>query len=105
MNQNTPKKNTPSLQGSISRISLVVFIILLVFSVFLTSGPGGRVGYYAIMTFFAIVPTVFGPKRYRIFGIIALIFSVWFLYVDYKAGIQYWEKIRQNAEELNRSAD
>ena len=59
----------------ISKISLIVFVGLLVLSGFLLSVAGDYWPWYAVMSVFAVVPLVVGPVRYRVMGAIALVLS------------------------------
>jgi len=86
------------MKEKISRISLIVYVILLILSAFLASSPGGRVGWFCIMGLFAIPPIIAGPKWYRIIGIIALVIAIMLATFDYNLG-----KYRQK-EMLKKSA-
>ncbi|MHC5154570.1 MAG: hypothetical protein ACYSO3_00250 [Planctomycetota bacterium] len=70
----------------ISKISLIVYLVLLILSLFLMSMPGGFLPWYCIMGFFALPPIVLGPRFYRILGIVALILAILLCIIDYQAG-------------------
>lgn len=59
----------------ISRISLILFVGMLVLSGFLLSVAGNYWPWYAVMSVFALVPIVIGPNRYRLLGALALVLS------------------------------
>jgi hypothetical protein len=59
----------------ISKISLIVFVALLALSGFLLSVAGDYWPWYVVMSVFAFVPLIVGPRRYRIIGAIALVLS------------------------------
>ena len=63
------------MSARISKISQIVFVVLLVFSAFLQSVAGDYWPWYAIMSAFAVVPLVVGPRRYRLVGAFALVLS------------------------------
>ena len=73
----------------ISKISLIVFVVLLVLSVFLLSVPGNSWPWYAVMSVFAAVPLAVGPGRYRRMGAIALVLSSVLITGDIVAGRQF----------------
>jgi len=70
----------------ISKISLTVFVVLLVLSAFLLSVAGDYWPWYAVMSAFAVVPLVVGPGRYRLIGEIALVLSGVLIVSDIAAG-------------------
>jgi hypothetical protein len=76
----------------ISKISLSVFTILLVLSPFLLSVPGEYWPWFAVMSIFAVVALISGPRRYRLFGAGALALAVLLIVDDYAAGkrFQVW---------------
>jgi hypothetical protein len=73
----------------ISKISLIVFAVLLVLSFFLLSVAGDYWPWYAVMSVFAVVPLVLGPRRYRVMGVIALVLSGVLIASDIAAGRQF----------------
>jgi len=76
----------------ISKISLIIFAVLLVLSAFLLSVAGDYWPWYSVMAFFAAVPVVVGPYRYRIFGAIAFVLSLVLIFVDIEAGKHFRAK-------------
>jgi hypothetical protein len=80
------------MSARISKISLIVFVVLLVLSTFLLSVAGEYWPWYSVMAFFAVVPIVVGPNRYRIFGAIALVLSVVLIFGDIEAGKHFRAK-------------
>ena len=74
------------MNARISKISLIVFVVLLVLSAFLLSVAGDYWPWFSVMGFFAVVPIVVGPKQYRIFGGLALVLSLVLIYGDIEAG-------------------
>jgi len=75
------------MKERISRISLIIYVVLLILSGFLLSVAGDRVVWFCIMGIFAIPPIVTGPKLYyRVLGIIALMIAVAAAGFDYHAG-------------------
>ena len=73
----------------ISKISLIVFAVLLALSFFLLSVAGDYWPWYAVMSAFAVVPLVVGPRRYRVLGAIALVLSGVLISSDIAAGRQF----------------
>lgn len=74
------------MNAIVSRISLVVFIVLLTLSASLLSLAGERWPWYAAMAIVAVVPLVVGPGRYRSFGVIALVLCGVLIASDVDAG-------------------
>jgi len=77
------------MNSRISKISLIVFVVLLVLSFSLLSVAGDYWPWYAVMSAFALVPLIIGPDRYRKMGIIALILSSILIVSDLVAGRQF----------------
>ena len=74
------------MSARISKISLIVFVVLLMLSGLLKSVAGEYWPWYAVMAVFAIVPLVVGPRHYRLLGAVALVLSVILIVSDYAAG-------------------
>jgi hypothetical protein len=87
------------MSARISKISLVVFMLLLVLSAFLLSVAGDNWPWFSVMAVFAIVPIFAGPNRYRIFGAIALLLSLFLIFGDIAAGKHLHQKIKQQSGE------
>ena len=83
----------------ISKVSLSVFGVMLVLSSFLLSVAGEYWPWYAIMSAFAIVPLVAGPRLYRLLGVIALVLCGVLIISDIEAGRHF----RAYHPELRRS--
>ena len=79
----------PLMTARISKISLIVFVVLLVLSAFLMSVDGDYWPWYSVMSVFAVVPLVIGPRRYRIMGVIALLMSWALIVSDIAAGRRF----------------
>lgn len=77
------------MRKNISRVALIVYVFMLLFSSSALSSPGGRVPLGLIMIIFAIPPVVAGPKKYRIIGVIALVLAVVATVGDYQAGKRF----------------
>jgi uncharacterized RDD family membrane protein YckC len=77
------------MSARVSKISLVVFVVMLVLSGFLLSVAGGYWPWYAVTATFAVVPIFAGPRRYRILGAIGLALSVVLIVSDISAGKQF----------------
>jgi hypothetical protein len=73
----------------VSKISLIVFVVLLVLSAFLLSVVGDYWPWFTVMSLFAIVPLIVGPGRYRVLGAIALVLSGVLIVSDIAAGKQF----------------
>ena len=83
------------MSARISKISLIVFVVLLVLSAFLLSVAGDYWPWYSVMAIFAIVPVLVGPKRYRIFGAVALLLSVYLILGDIESGKHHRQRMQQ----------
>src|SRR5260370_31947677 len=60
------------MSARISKISLILFVLLLVLSASLLSVAGDYWPWYAVTSVFAVVPLVVGPRCYRLVARIAL---------------------------------
>jgi hypothetical protein len=85
-----------------SKISLIVFVVLLVLSAFLMSVDGDYWPWYAVMSVFAAVPLVVGPRRYRIMGTIALLISGALIVGDIAAGRRFHSPTSRNSTMTTR---
>ena len=83
------------MSARISKISLIVFVVLLVLSASLMSLPGDYWHWYAVMSAFAVVPLVVGPGRYRLIGAIALVLSFVLIFSDIAAGKHFQAQHRE----------
>jgi hypothetical protein len=63
------------INKSLSQL-MVFFSVFAFLGGLLIMSPTGRFGSFAVMALTAIVPTVLGDKKLRIFGVIALIIGV-----------------------------
>lgn len=87
------------MNEKISRISLIIYVFLLILIGFIPAVSGGLVGLLCIMGIFAILPIVKGPKRYRIIGIIALLIAVALAANDYHAGKSMQQRFDENRKQ------
>jgi hypothetical protein len=69
-----------------SKISLTVFFVLLVLSFFVLSVPGDCWPWYLVMAPFGAIPAIIGPKKYRLYGAIAVVLSVILIFGDIESG-------------------
>ena len=83
------------MSARISKISLIVFVVLLVLSGFLLSVAGDYWPWYSVMSIFAVVPVFVGPNRFRIFGVVALLLSVYLIFGDIESGKHHRQKMQQ----------
>jgi hypothetical protein len=83
------------MSARISRISLVVFGVLLVLSTTLLTVPGGYWPWHSLMAIVAIVPIVAGPNRFRILGAVALLLSLFCIFADIESGKHHRQKMQQ----------
>ena len=58
----------PQMRNEITRACLVSYAVLLVCSVFLLSGAGGKVPVFLIMTILGLPPVLLGSRRQRRLG-------------------------------------
>jgi hypothetical protein len=86
------------MKEKISRICLIVYAVLFIFTAFCPTTAGGSVGLYCILVVFAIPPIVAGPKRYRILGMIALLIAIIAVAFDYNAGKRRHEMLQKRNE-------
>jgi len=63
-----------------------MFAALLVLSAFLLSVAGDYWPWYAVAAVFALVPVIIGPARYRVFGTVGLVLSLFLIFGDIGAG-------------------
>jgi energy-coupling factor transporter transmembrane protein EcfT len=80
---------------SIVRIATAVWVIGLVLTLMALSVPPANVPLYIGLACIAIIPLVFGSRRYRIFAVIALAFSLLLAIGEHNAGIIHKEKMER----------
>jgi hypothetical protein len=86
------------MRSRASKICLAVYAILFLLSLMLLSVPGNYWPWYLIMSGVATIPIIFGPNRYRIFGVLALIFSIILVVGDIQSGKTFHAKIQRIRE-------
>jgi hypothetical protein len=90
------------IDKKVSRVSLVVYVVLLLLSTTLMCMPGGALVWYLVMLLFTLLPIISGPKTYRIIGIVLLIFTVTLCIMEYRRGQQWrqrmFNKVKQQKE-------
>ena len=90
------------MHARISKISLIVFAVLLVLGGFLPSVAGEYWPWFAVMAIFAVVPIVIGPRKHRLIGVGAFILSMLLIVGDYQAGKRLRARLhRVSAEQPN----
>ena len=70
---------------------LWVFFFPLCFML-LTSGPPAKVPAYVCFALLAGVPLIWGSLGYRVFGVIAVVLSLWAANAESRAGVRYQER-------------
>jgi uncharacterized membrane protein len=90
------------MKKSIARIATVVWTIGLVLTAMMLSVPPANVPLYIGLACIAIIPVIFGSRRYRIFGVVALAFSLLLAVGEHNAGIKFQEKMRLLREKIER---
>jgi hypothetical protein len=60
--------------------------------------PPAGVPFFIGLIGFALIPLLFGARRYRIFGIVAVVVSLMFACLDYYAGLRIKTIERKMAE-------
>ena len=94
------------MRARISKISLIVFVVMVALGGFLLSVPGDYWLWFAITATFAIVPLVLGPRRNRWAGFAGLVLSAVLIAGDYGSGKAFHEKIeRAKRISADRSKD
>jgi hypothetical protein len=91
------------LGARVSKISLTVYVVLLLSSAFLLSVVGDYWPWYTVMGFFAIVPICAGPRRFRIVGTVALAFAIFLIVSDVLAGRHFHERLQRIREHYMQS--
>ena len=92
------------MRTRISKISLIVFCVLLLLSGFLMSVPGDHWPWYAIMSAFAFVPCAAGQRWYRLAGFGALALSIALIAWDYKAGREFRLRLERLSDQAMKLA-
>lgn len=83
------------MNAKISRISLIVYLVLLLAAPLLLSVAGGNVEWYLTMSVFALPSLILGPRNYRLGGAVALAFGLALAAQDYRAGKHFKAKMEQ----------
>jgi hypothetical protein len=76
-------------------------MVLIVLSLFQLSVPGYFWPWYSVMAVFAVVPIIVGPNRYRVFGALALAFSIFLILGDIELGKHFRAKIQHIRDGLH----
>jgi hypothetical protein len=84
------------------RIATAVWIIGLVLSGFLLSVPPARVPIFFGLGGIAVIPLVFGSRRYQIFGIAAVVGSLMLAYWEYEAGLRIHAQMERQKLEMHQ---
>jgi hypothetical protein len=92
------------MRQTISRVSLLAYMVLLVLSGLLTSAAGGRVAWLCVMGLLAVLAMVAGPRKYRILGIVALLAAMVMASMDYYVGKKSMAQVRRLMEETQKKA-
>lgn len=90
------------MKKSIVRIATVLWAIGLVLTGLMLSVPPANVPLYIGLACIAIIPLVFGSRRYQIFGAVALALSLLLVVGEHNAGIKFQEKMRLLREKIER---
>jgi hypothetical protein len=83
------------MRPRISKICLVLYVIWFLLSLMLLSVSGDYWPWYLIMSGVSVVAMIVGPNRYRIFGALALGFSVILIFGDIQSGKTFRAKIER----------
>ena len=83
------------MRSRASKICLIVYAILFLLSLMLLSVPGDYWPWYLVMSGVSIIPVTLGPSRYRIFGGLALVFSLILVFGDIQSGRTFHAKIER----------
>ena len=78
----------------------MVWVIGLLLTSMMLSVPPANVPLYIGLAGISIIPLFFGSARYRIFGAIALVFSLLLAVGEHNAGIKIQEKMRLIREKI-----
>ena len=84
------------MRARISKVSLIVFAVMLVLGGFQLSVAGEYWPWFAVIVPFAIVPLVIGPRWYRLAGGISLLLAGALIVGDIEAGRHFRQKIRRS---------
>src|SRR5438876_4048087 len=84
------------MRARISKISLIVFAVMLVLGGFQLSVAGEYWPWFAVIVPFAIVPLVIGPRWYRLAGGISLLLAGALIVGDIEAGRHFRQKIQRS---------
>jgi hypothetical protein len=88
------------IKDSISKVSLIIYAVMLMLSGFVPAMSGGLAVWFLITGIFAIPLILSDTKRYRIIGIIALLIALAAAIADYQEG-RYWQSIIREYKKLN----
>jgi len=91
-----------NMKKSIVRIATVVWVIGLVLTGLMLSVPPANVPLYIGLACIAIIPLIFGSRRYQIFGIVAVAGSLMLAYWEYEAGLRFHARMERIKLEINQ---
>jgi len=83
------------MKQSIVRITTVVWVLGLALTGLMLSIPPANVPLYIGLACIAVVPLVFGSRRYQIFGIVAVAGCLMLAYRDYEAGLRFHARMER----------
>ncbi|HEY3932458.1 MAG TPA: hypothetical protein VGM58_08825 [Verrucomicrobiae bacterium] len=90
------------MKQSIVRITTVVWVVGLVLTGLMLSVPPANVPLYIGLACIAIIPLIFGSRRYQIFGIVAVVSSLMLAYWEYEAGLRFHVRMERIKLEINQ---
>jgi|GEM_PF-2962476 hypothetical protein len=97
------------MKPSLVRIASAVWVIVIVLAIIGDlSVPPAELPLYIGLACITLVPLIFGSRRYRVFGAIALAVSLLMVVMEYSAGIrikEYKEHIRSTSTEENQQTN
>jgi len=90
------------IANMISRISLIIFAVVFVASLFMPSAPGGLFPIYVILCITSLVATITSTKKIKLLAVALLILSLGLTMVEYQNGNKNSFKERAKQLHLNQ---
>jgi membrane protein implicated in regulation of membrane protease activity len=82
------------MRARISKLSLILFVVMVVLGGFLLAVPGNYWPWFAVTALFAAIPFLLGPRRYHWAGLAGLALSALLIAGDYGRGTALHERVQ-----------
>ena len=75
------------------RLAMMLWVFFFPLCFMMLTAPPAKVPAYVCFALLVLVPLIWGSRGYRVFGVIAIIISLWAAIAESRAGVRYQERI------------